>query len=578
MPLDAAPFRVYFFPPGNILQDQVSAGSKTDQLWRFTMKIIYFLWLLLVPGFFMAAAEEQNPVPLLTADNWKVTSVKGGFDVQLTVPDGLYVYADQTAITTAPQSFQPQKSPASTLYKDATGTEMKVFAGPGVYTWSFRAEPAQFPLTVSVDFQTCSKAGECFLPASAVIARWKDKADWTAGKLSAPAQSGTADAEEKSPELLLIPEFMELRAISGYTGPADFVRFLQGSREPDFFELSGKGVIATLVIVLLGGLLLNLTPCVLPLIPVNLAMIGASADAARSRSSKIFRGLLYGLGIMCAYGLLGVIAVLTGSTFGAIAGNWIFNACTAVIFLFLGLAMFGVFNFDLSRFGASIRTPSGLRFAGIFLMGALSATLAGACVAPVLAAVLIRAATLYAEGNPAGLLLPFLLGAGMALPWPFAAAGLSLFPRPGAWMIRVKQLLGILIFALAVYYGWLAFSLIRGPEPTETDSNADPMEQIAAAMTQAQQQKKLVLVDFGASWCKNCTAMEVNTLTDPAVKEAMKNIITVRIMAEDVNEPATAEILQKFSVTGLPHFSLLTPLHSEKNQVSPQKKLEKTGQ
>ena len=83
MPLDAAPFRVYFFPPGNILQDQVSAGGKTDQLWRFTMKIIYFLWLLLVPGFFMAAAEEQNPVPLLTADNWKVTSVKGGFDAGL---------------------------------------------------------------------------------------------------------------------------------------------------------------------------------------------------------------------------------------------------------------------------------------------------------------------------------------------------------------------------------------------------------------------------------------------------------------------------------------------------------------
>ena len=172
-------------------------------------------------------------------------------------------------------------------------------------------------------------------------------------------------------------------------------------------------------------------------------------NSDHSRFDRILRGLVYGLGITVAYGLLGVIAVLTGSTFGGLAGSWIFNGIAALIFAFLALAMFGFFNFDLSRFGASIQL-SGAKYAGIFLLGAVSATLAGACVAPVLAAVLIRSATLYAEGNHAGLLLPFLLGLGMALPWPFAAAGMALFPRPGAWMIRVKQLLGILILLLAV--------------------------------------------------------------------------------------------------------------------------------
>ena len=113
-----------------------------------------------------------------------------------------------------------------------------------------------------------------------------------------------------------------------------------------------------------------------------------------------------------------------------------FKKAAALIFAFLALAMFGFFNFDLSRFGASIQL-SGAKFAGIFLLGAVSATLAGACVAPVLTAVLIRSATLYAEGNHAGLLLPFLLGLGMALPWPFAAAGMAALISSG-WVDRPR--------------------------------------------------------------------------------------------------------------------------------------------
>ena len=134
-------------------------------------------------------------------------------------------------------------------------------------------------------------------------------------------------------------------------------------------------------------------------------------------------------------------------------------AAVAVIFIVLALAMFDLFVIDFSRFGASVRMPESAHFGGIFLMGALSAVLAGACVAPVLAAALVQAAKMVAHGDYYGLALPFALGFGMALPWPVAAAGIGLFPKPGRWMMRVKQLLGVFILGLAAYYGWTAWTL-----------------------------------------------------------------------------------------------------------------------
>ena len=82
-----------------------------------------------------------------------------------------------------------------------------------------------------------------------------------------------------------------------------------------------------------------------------------------------------------------------------------------------------------------------------FGMGAIAALLAGACVAPVVIQVVLFSSDLYAQGTGIALGLPFVLGIGMAIPWPIAGAGLTRLPKPGAWMVRVKQLLGAVILA-----------------------------------------------------------------------------------------------------------------------------------
>ena len=76
-------------------------------------------------------------------------------------------------------------------------------------------------------------------------------------------------------------------------------------------------------------------------------------------------------------------------------------------------------------------------------MGAVAALLAGACVAPVVIQVVLFSSNLYATGTTIALALPFFLGVGMAIPWPIAGAGLAALPKPGVWMVRVKQAFGV---------------------------------------------------------------------------------------------------------------------------------------
>jgi len=513
--------------------------------------------------------EKPFVVPV-SAENWTVKAENGTLTVSLTLPKDVYAYEKATGTNFVNGPEEKEKRPDISP-KPVRHGRNAVFKG--TVEWVYKTDPPKFPCILEVRWQACSEAGECYLPGSAALAVFDNAEDWKTGKFHAPVLPDPATAaniDDPEPPSALkggwiaLPEYRILRTASGYMSPGEFTGFLNGRKDEGFFRLAGRGLWMTLIVVLLGGLALNLTPCVLPLIPVNLAMIGAGKDSENTRAGRIFRGTVYGTGIAAAYGLLGVVAVMTGSTMGSLASNWLFNAVATLVFLLLALAMFGAINFDLSRYGATIKLPDNLHYAGIFLMGALSATLAGACVAPVLAAVLIEAAGMYANGNPAGLLLPFLLGIGMALPWPFAAAGLALFPKPGAWMVRIKQALGILIFVLAAYYGFLAFELLSGEIRTkDSPVPQNGLEEIASALQRGEKEKKPVLLDFGATWCKNCTAMEVRTLPDPEVRTALQNVILIKISAEDPNEPETKALLEQFNVIGLPSFVLLQPVSGE---------------
>ena len=326
--------------------------------------------------------------------------------------------------------------------------------------------------------------------------------------------------------------------------------------------LAGKGWLLTLLVIFIAGMALNLTPCVLPMIPVQLIIlgIGHGKDSPTSKKEGLTRGLIYGTAMALSYGILGAVIVLSGGFLGTIQASPWFNLSVAVLFILLALALFDVINIDFSRFGRYKGKSAGL--AAVFATGALDAVLAGSCVAPALLAVLVLAGTLYAEGHAVAILLPFVLGIGMGFPWPFIAAGLASVPKPGAWMTRVKWIFGIIVILFAVYFANLASVGFNRNAPkdhfkfAESVAAKDLAEKLAATDISA----KPVLLDFWATWCRNCSAMERVTFKDKDVARILEESFTlIRVQAENPSDPETAAVLREFDVIGVPAFRVLRP-------------------
>ena len=161
------------------------------------------------------------------------------------------------------------------------------------------------------------------------------------------------------------------------------------------------------------------------------------------------------------YGLLGLIVILTASTFRTINSSPWFNLAIAALFIVLGLAMFDVLAIDFSRFGSGFRAAESQRGTVwlAFGMGAIAALLAGACVAPVVIQVVLFSSKLMRHRNQDCPCPPLLPGHRHGDPWPIAGAGLAAL-KPGPWMVRVKQALGVVILGATVYYGYLGYELL----------------------------------------------------------------------------------------------------------------------
>lgn len=354
-----------------------------------------------------------------------------------------------------------------------------------------------------------------------------------------------------------------------------------------------QGLFWTLLAVFLLGMGASLTPCVYPMIPITMAVIGARSSA--NEKGAMVKGLLLSLmlvlGMALTYTLLGVVAAKVGATAGAFAQKPAFLVPVAILFAALALSLFGAFEIQLPSALQAKLQGDGQRkgYGGAFVMGMVLGPISAPCVGPVIGAVLLRIAE---KGNVVmGALQLFVFALGMGVLFVVVGTFTASLPKSGDWLTKFKHLMGLVVLAFAVWtlryivpewanlvmwsavalvgaavfgafeavvglvqnvfraLGFLSLALglllgIRAVElfthvqllpqldPGKAEATASTWisQDLESALARAKAEHKIVLVDIYAEWCAQCHELDEKTWSDPAVQKWIaENAIAVRI-------------------------------------------------
>jgi cytochrome c-type biogenesis protein len=219
-------------------------------------------------------------------------------------------------------------------------------------------------------------------------------------------------------------------------------------------QLNSNPLLA-LVVLYLGGVLTSLTPCIYPMIPITVAIVGGQSVSGGSRRSVVILVAAYVVGLSAVYSALGVLAGMTGTLFGSVSTNpWLYLLMANVLII-AALAMLEVIPVRLPGFVVTRSSTAGKGGSpgGALVMGAVSGLVAAPCSAPVMAVVLT-----WVTATKSGVLgFLYLLAFSLGMCTLLVAVGLSAgalarLPKAGIWMLWIKRVFAAIILVVAEYY------------------------------------------------------------------------------------------------------------------------------
>lgn len=336
----------------------------------------------------------------------------------------------------------------------------------------------------------------------------------------------------------------------------------QISIEPAAPATTNTPLITTLALAFLGGLILNIMPCVLPILALKALAITKKAHASRAAAAK--QGLAYTAGVVGSFMAIAAIMLALKATGAAIGWgfqlqNAPFVALLAGVMLLVSANLLGLFTLP-ALFGEKATGVDENSVRGSLLTGALAVLVATPCTAPFMATAI--GATLSMP-TLAALAVFAALGLGMASPfllislWPAAR---RLLPKPGAWMHRFKQLLAIPMLATAA---WLIWVLVQLHSPNAPMKDAQHVPYAADTLAELRAAGTPVFVDATAAWCLTCKVNERLALNTPEMQEFLRSKNVVMMVADWTNsDPAITQYLASFGRNGVPIYVYYPP-HGE---------------
>jgi len=348
---------------------------------------------------------------------------------------------------------------------------------------------------------------------------------------------------------LVVPVTVKVADKSAVAGVTDADNF--ASNVALYIE---KNFLLALLLIFFFGFLTSFTPCVYPLIPITLAVLGA--NKGRSKGHSFLMSLCYVVGIAITYALLGVVAAQTGQLFGSLLSHPIVIIFMSVLLLAMGLSLFGLFELQAPGFlrdrTQSVGTKGG--FIGAFLSGTIAGIVASPCVGPVLVGLLAYIA--QTQNSSLGFLLLFTFAMGFGL--LFLVLGTfsqltSKLPRSGSWMNGVKYVLGAMLIGLSLYYAWpLIQKSLPKTETTKVSKKSIAWQKFSAEkVVQAKAEGRPVIIDFYADWCVSCVEMDELTFVKESVVKRSKSFMMLKVDATEDFE-GLKEIQNQYEVFGLP--------------------------